>query len=137
MSQLQKYRYMRLLLLFHQWHFVNFLYLWQFFSHFLCAILKVNRHVCLRSPHMQIDTDPWNWWKFWYANRIKQPSRQYTVFIQKFGKVVGHLKKVETGSFTKTIFFFLKGNSIQRQKQWHLGADAILVMVKACRFLVN
>ena len=36
--------------------------------------------------------------------------------MRKFGKVVGHLKKVENGKQAKAIFFFLRGDPCSKAK---------------------
>ena len=45
------------------------------------------------------------------------PVDKYGVCIQKFGKVVGHLKKGENEKFAKAIFFFLRGDPYSKAKQ--------------------
>ena len=53
--------------------------------------------------------DLWNWWKsLKLQSETNNPEGKYTVFIWKSGKVVGYLNKGATGTFVKTIFFFLK-----------------------------
>ena len=44
------------------------------------------------------------------------PVDKYAMCIRKSGKVVGHLKKGETGQFAKPIFFFLNGNPYLKAK---------------------
>ena len=54
--------------------------------------------------------------EFLYAQiEPNNPVDEYAVCIQKSGKVVEHLKKGATGTFSKTIFF--KVSLIGRQKQ--------------------
>ena len=109
----------RLLLLFCQWHFVHFLYLWFFFffAFSLCHLESQINTFFKRSPHIKRYMNPWNWWKSSCANRTKQPlNSKYTVCIRKSGKVVDHLKKEATGRFAKTVFFFLKGDSYLEAK---------------------
>ena len=44
------------------------------------------------------------------------PVDKYAVCIRKSGKVVGDLKKGAVGRFSKTLFFFLKGDPYTKTK---------------------
>ena len=65
------------------------------------------------------------------------PVDKYVVFIQKVGKVVGHLKEGVAGRFKSSILFYLKGDPYSKAKAITSGRNASLVMVKVCRFLSN
>ena len=104
------------------------------FSHFLSIILKakstrmskVTTHTKSYGPlSLEAEVEP------------KNPVDKYAVYIQKSGKVLGHLKKRATGKFKKAIFFFLrsngKNNNIWAQMQsWWWCRFAGSLQTKAC-----
>ena len=51
------------------------------------------------------------------------PVDKNAVCIQKFGKVVWHLKKGENDKFAKAIFFFLRGDPYLKAKTIRLNAS--------------
>ena len=51
------------------------------------------------------------------------PADKYAVCIRKSGKVVGHLKKGETGRFGKTIIFFPESWSLFESKNNNIWAQ--------------
>ena len=65
------------------------------------------------------------------------PVDKYVVCIQKFGKVVGHLKEGVAGRFKSSLLFSFKGDPYLKVKAITSGRNVFLVIVRVYKFLAN
>ena len=110
--QFQKIYNVKLLLLFHQWHFVHFLYFWHYFFTFSYRHLESQIDTYVKGRHVYKDIYIWTP-AIDAQVELNNPVDKYTVCIRKSEKVVGHLKKERSN-------WYIWKNNILFPKRWSL-----------------
>ena len=98
-----------------RWNSSNFNFnLILIFQDEILVILNTNLELETYIKGHHVYNEVWNLEVGWKLNVLMEPDNRVDMFavcVEKDQAVVGHLKKGNTGKFTKTIFYFLRSDT--------------------------